>query len=213
MPPCRAPRARSCAPVCEAAWRVRLSWPPANAAAAAPAKPHLNSARLLGAILLARLSVLFAEVVLLPMQFAFVEFTGGVTEQIYWQAASRREFILSRFRSLLSNLAGLVSIKASSCSARLPDTEPNGRLCAGLVCSSSLPPPLGSSPKVQPLRDCRVHVLPGNFSHWPSKNQEAELIPYASDGRAELRNNELPLIRGQEVRKCFGDFARSLSPC
>lgn len=25
----------------------------------------------------------------------FLEFTGGVTEQIYWQAASRREFILS----------------------------------------------------------------------------------------------------------------------
>lgn len=84
-----------------------------------PAKPHLNSAWLLGAILLARLSVLFAEVGLRSMQFAFLEFTGGVTKQIYWQAVSRREFILSGFRSLLSNLAGLISIKASSCSARL----------------------------------------------------------------------------------------------
>lgn len=51
------------------------------------------------------------------MQFAFLEFAGGVMEQIYWQAASRREFISSGFRSLLSNLAGLISIKASIRSA------------------------------------------------------------------------------------------------
>lgn len=49
----------------------------------------------------------------------FLEFTGGVREQVYWQAASRREFILSGFRSLLSNLAGLISMRASSCCTRL----------------------------------------------------------------------------------------------
>lgn len=88
-----------------------------NAAAMVPAKPHLNSMCLLGAILLALLSVHFAEVGLRLMQFAFLEFAGGVMEQIYWQAASCREFISSGFHSLLSNLAGLISIKASICSA------------------------------------------------------------------------------------------------
>jgi len=47
------------------------------------------------------------------------------------------------------------------------------------------------------------------ISDWPSKNPEAELIPYAAGDQAELRNNELQLIRGGEVQKCFGDLFSS----
>jgi len=100
--------------LCKAAGPLGPSQPSANTAAMVPAKPHLNSAWLRSAILLARLSVLLAEVGRRSMQFAFLEFTGGVTKQIQWQAVSHREFILLGFCSLLSNLASLISIKASS---------------------------------------------------------------------------------------------------
>lgn len=73
------------------------------------------------------------------VRFAFLEFAGGVTKQIYWQAVSRREFIFGGFRSLLPNLAGLISIRASSSFASVQDApNPAQALCwAGF--SSSLP--------------------------------------------------------------------------
>lgn len=103
---------------------IHPSQPSASAAGAVPAEPHWDSGRLLGATLLVAFRSLRRGGTAW-LQFAFLEFTGGVTEQIYWQAASRREFIFGGFRSLLPNLAGLISIKASSSFASLQVTKPS----------------------------------------------------------------------------------------
>lgn len=139
------------------------------------------------------------------MPFAFLEFTGGVREQIYWQAVSRREFISLGFRSLLSNLAAWFRLKHVG--AQLDCKTPNPT--TGFVSGSFFPPLvrptiwlISKGPAVVRLPDVSAAeiLLAGHLNIRQQK----------LDDQAELRNNESRLIRSSKVAFLSSSYLRYL---